>query len=284
MTYTTLISAAELKTYRDDSWVIIDCRFSLADTSQGKSQYQQQHLPGSVYAHLDNDLSSSITATSGRHPLPDFVEFAKTVNAWGIRPTTQVVAYDDAGGPFAARLWWLLKVCGHEQVAVLNGGLNAWVAVGGSLDSESPVIKPNSTTYELQPQRERWVDVNEVEENRLSKKFMLIDARTVERYLGDAEPIDTIAGRIPGALNLPVPDNLEQGKFKSKAAIRDNFLAIADEPTLRTSVHYCGSGVFACHNVLSMEYAGFGRARIYPGSWSEWIRDDRHELAGSQLS
>lgn len=284
MTYKTLISAAELREHRESTWIIVDCRFSLAVCSAGLelgyAHYEEQHLPGAFYAHLDNDLSSPITSKTGRHPLPDFDRFANTVNSWGVGSATQIVAYDDAGGPFASRLWWLLTVCGHEQVAVLDGGIAAWEAAGGELTAAASEATPRSNFYDLRPQREQWLEVNEIEDNLTDERFKLIDARTVERYLGDAEPLDTVAGRIPGALNLPVPNNLDQGHFKSKSAIRENFLAIADESTLVNSVHYCGSGVFACHNVLSMEYAGLGRTRLYPGSWSEWIREQGRDKVG----
>ncbi|MFT5258726.1 MAG: thiosulfate/3-mercaptopyruvate sulfurtransferase [Saprospiraceae bacterium] len=283
MTYTTLISSAELIANQQSDWVVVDCRFSLADTALGEQQYVQAHIPGSFYAHLDHDLSSPITLHTGRHPLPDFEAFAAKVNEWGVNATAQVIAYDDMGGAFASRLWWLLQACGHSPVAVLNGGLAAWQAVDGELTTELPVMQITSQPYVLVPNTAAWLEVDEVEANLITKDFELIDARTVERYQGDEESIDALAGRIPGALNLPVPDNLESGQFKSTQAIRDNFLQIATEAELADSVHYCGSGVFACHNILSMAYAGLGFSRLYPGSWSEWIRSEERDKVGTCL-
>ncbi len=283
MTYTTLISAGVLLAVRRQDLVIVDCRFALADPSLGQTQYVRAHLPNARYAHLDKHLSSPITQATGRHPLPEFSAFIDQVNNWGIKAQTQVVAYDDAGGAFASRLWWLLKTCGHEAVAVLNGGIKAWMESGGELSTEEPEISLVQTPYIMQPDRRMWLEVEAIQANLDTQEFVLIDARTQDRYNGDAEPIDDIAGRIPHALNLPVPQNVENDFFKSRQTIRENFLAAVPESSLKSAVHYCGSGVYACHNILSMEYAGLGRARLYPGSWSEWIRDGGRPKAGSQF-
>lgn len=274
MPLTTIISPAELLELRDDSWVILDCRFSLSDTEEGRRGYQDGHIGGAYYAHLDHDLSGRIVAgETGRHPLPDPIGFRRRLGMWGIEPETQVVAYDQGQGAFAARAWWLLRYFGHEAVAVLDGGLAAWTAEGHPLSTDEP--RRHAEVYPTLEPLSAAVDADWIAEH-LSPGVALVDARANERYRGLVEPLDSKAGHIPGALNRPWQDNLsQQGTFKSAAELRGDFAAFgpADE-----QVHYCGSGVTAAHNVLAMHVAGMTEAKLYPGSWSEWITNSERPV------
>lgn len=276
MAYDTLISASALAQLAD--CIIIDCRFSLADTSAGKALYLQGHIPGALYAHLDQDLSSEITPTSGRHPLPDFKQLADRVSDWGIGPQSQVVVYDDASGFFASRLWWLLRTLGHPRVAVLDGGIQAWQRLQLPLESKEPAKSPARFRPEID--RTAWVDVEAVEKGLLAHSLLLIDARASERFTGINEPIDPVAGHIPGSVSLPSTENLDaDGVFLPADQVRDKYLGVMDTYAPDQVAHSCGSGVFACFGVLAMEYAGLPGSKIYPGSWSEWIRDPSRPIA-----
>lgn len=273
--YRTLISAQDLHAnLNNPDWVIIDCRFSLADTKIGAYNYRHGHIPNARYAHLDDDLSSRITSTKGRHPLPDFRVLVQKLSAWGVSNQSQVVVYDDAGGAFAGRLWWLLKALGHDKVAVLNGGIQKWTY---GLTTALPKIKP--ATFRAYLNDSLWLNALQVENCIATKSIKLIDARTPERYRGEQEPIDPIAGHIPSALNRPLQLNLKNGVFLSPEELRAQFLKLIGNTAPEQVVHYCGSGVTACHNVLAMEYAGLTGSKIYAGSWSEWIRDKNHRVA-----
>jgi thiosulfate/3-mercaptopyruvate sulfurtransferase len=279
MTYTTLVSPATLNQNLDNpNWVVVDCRFSLANSNAGSYAYRHGHIPHARYAHLNNDLSSAITSFTGRHPLPDFALLAKKLGAWGITNKSQVVAYDDAGGAFAGRLWWLLRCLGHDDVAVLNGGIQLWQKQGFSLTTTLPNI--HATTFRPYLNSTCWLNASQVQNSLAKKATCLVDARTPERYRGEQEPIDPVAGHIPGALNHAFQLNLDnQGLFLSADTLRERFKQLISTRTPEQVVHYCGSGVTACHNLLAMEHAGLTGSKIYAGSWSEWIRDKNRAIA-----
>lgn len=281
MTHTTLIDVATLHVHFDDpNWIIVDCRFSLMDTEAGRRAWRENHLPGARYAHLDEDLSGPITAATGRHPLPDPARLAQKLGEWGINPGTQVVAYDDMGGMLAAaRLWWLLRWLGHETVAVLDGGLSAWQRAGLPLTTELPVVRP--ATFDARPNGRLWLTAEQV--MNLSPEEAVLDARATARYRGEMEPIDPVAGHIPGAVNLPAEGNLTpDGYFLPVADLRARFTAALGERLPAGVAHSCGSGVTACHSLLAMEVAGLNGSRLYAGSWSEWIREPaRPVVAGA---
>jgi thiosulfate/3-mercaptopyruvate sulfurtransferase len=279
MNYNTLISSETLNQHLNQSdWVIIDCRFSLANTKQGKNAYQHGHIPNARYAHLDHDLSSRITPFTGRHPLPDFRVLVEKLGHWGVSNHTQVIVYDDAGGAFAGRLWWMLRHwLGHEKVAVLDGGIQAW-QTHFSLVTTLPQIKP--TTFRPYLNDTQWLTARQVQNALAQKKTCLIDARTPERYRGEVEPIDFVAGHIPYALNRPFQSNLDKsGLFLSVEKLRSQFQTLIGNTSPDNVVHYCGSGVTACHNLLAMEYAGLSGSKLYAGSWSEWIRNQNRNSA-----
>lgn len=273
MTYTTLISTETLhQQLNHPNWVIVDCRFSLADTEAGAKTYRHGHIPSARYAHLDKDLSSAITDFTGRHPLPDFTLLAKKLGNWGITNTSQVVAYDDAGGAFAGRLWWLLRGMGHDKVAVLDGGIKHWQKQGLPINTTLPAIK--LATFKPYLNDAAWLNALQVQNSLAKTSICLIDARTPERYRGEQEPIDPVAGHIPGALNRAFQLNLDsKGLFLSAEQLRDQFKQLIGAIASEQVVHYCGSGVTACHNLLAMEHAGLTGSKLYAGSWSEWIRN-----------
>lgn len=277
MAYTTLISNSALEQHLSE-YLIIDCQFNLADTTQGERQYREAHIPGARYADLDKHLSSPITANSGRHPLPEFDTLIEQIQAWGISNDTQVIVYDDAGGTYAARLWWLLRALGHTTVAVLEGGIPAWAASGKPLESAFPKITPGSFTPALK--RDSWWDIAELQRHFMAKNCILIDARSKERFEGVSEPIDPVAGHIPGSVNLFIAENLtENGFFIDSTTLKHNYLQVIGDFNPTEVIHSCGSGVFACFGVLSMEVAGLKGSKLYPGSWSEWIRDPSRKVA-----
>ena len=278
MAYTTLIDIAALKTHlRDPDWIMVDCRFNLMEPEAGRRAYRENHLPGARYAHLDDDLSGPITPETGRHPLPDPARLAQRFGAWGIGHHTQVVAYDDLGGMLAAaRLWWLLRWLGHETVAVLDGGLPAWLNAGLPLTAELPVA--SSTRFDARPDDRLWLTAAQVQ--ALPPDHVVLDARGAARYRGEMEPIDPVAGHIPGAVNLPTDGHLTpEGGFLPTVELRARFDAALSGKPPAAIVHSCGSGVTACHNLLAMEAAGLPGSRLYPGSWSEWIRDPGRPVA-----
>lgn len=279
MDYRTLISVQDLKRQlADTSLVVFDCRHDLAKPDAGADAYARGHVPGARFAHTDRDLSGPMTGTNGRHPLPDPETFAAWLGRNGVDATRQVVAYDGAGVPSAARLWWMLRHwLGHERAAVLDGGWEAWVAAGAPVTTERPRMVPvrfSGTPGDAQ------VDVAYVQSHLNDPEVVIVDARAPERYRGESEPIDPVAGRIPGALNRPYKGNLDaSGRFKPAQELRTEFETLLAGRRADQIVHQCGSGVNACHNLLAMEIAGLTGSRLYPGSWSEWCADPRRPTA-----
>lgn len=277
--YATLISAEQLYPYLGDSnWLVVDCRFDLADTGKGHTAYRESHIPGAFYAHLDEQLSSPITAQSGRHPLPDM----RLLNQWlancGMQSDRQVVVYDDSGGAMAVRLWWLLKCLGHQKVAVLDGGWPAWVSAGYATSNSQP--QAEASAYQGGFNANYVISTNQVVHNLNDASFQLIDVRSAERFQGIAEPIDPVAGHIPGAINIPLTENLdERGFFKQAAQLKQLYTQVTHQWPVEKQVYMCGSGVTACHSVFALALAGLGFPRLYAGSWSEWIRDPERPVA-----
>ena len=262
-----LISASDLLA-RHPQPLLLDCSFDLADPTAGERSYREGHLPGAVYVHLDRDLSGAKTGHNGRHPLRERADYARWMGAVGIAPGTPVVVYDRQGATFAVRAWWVLRWMGHANVAVLDGGLPAWQAAGGTLSTDLPTLAP-SPAYPAQPPALPTFNTDQLQA-RLPE-LRVIDARAPERYRGEVEPLDAVAGHIPGALNRFFKDNLQaDGRFKPADQLRAEFTPLLDG---RPVVHQCGSGVTACHNLLAMEVAGLNPGALYPGSWSEWSSD-----------
>ncbi len=276
--YSTLIGASELAPrLNDPDWIVFDCRFDLVDPAFGRQAYAASHLPGAFFLDLDADLSGNKTGTNGRHPLPDPARLAAQLAACGVGNDTQVVAYDDADGMFAARLWWLLRWLGHHRVAVLDGGLQAWLAAGQALAAALPQARPTSYALALRPDR---VDVHYVRQHLGQADMVLIDARSPDRFRGENEVLDPVGGHIPGALNRFFRDNLDtRGCFKQTTLLREEFSALIGGHSPQQVVHQCGSGVTACVNLLAMEAAGLTGSRLYAGSWSEWCADPARPVA-----
>ncbi len=281
--YREIVTAAVVADHIDDpSWVILDCRFTLSDPEDGAAAYAEGHLPGARYADLERHLSAPRDGRSGRHPLPQPAAFAEALRAWGVGPQMQVVAYDEGSSVYASRLWWLMRGWwGHEAVAVLDGGLEAWMAAGQQLKPEVPKVSPAPAYARPTTAEGRWLDTSAVEavvsgaDGRL-----LVDARGVPRFRGAVEPVDSVAGHIPGARNRPFEGNLRRDHtFRPPEELRAEFLALLDGRPASDIVHYCGSGVSACHNILAMALAGFGVTTLYPGSWSAWVSDTRRPVA-----
>lgn len=282
--FTTLISAQQLAVALPTTKLrIVDCRHDLMDAQAGLNAYAAGHIAGAVFAHLDEDLSGSKTNAAGefcgRHPLPDTQNLLGALRRMGIDNDTQVIAYDAHGGMFAARLWWLLRSLGHEAVAVLDGGLASWTALGQSLQSEVPSYALGN--IQVRPALTRQVDVAAVLANVEStsvETLQVVDARSPDRFRGENETMDPVGGHIPGAKNRFFKDNLQaDGRFKSVEQLRLEWAAIIADPN--KSVMQCGSGVTACHNLLALEIAGLSGAALYPGSWSEWCADARRPVA-----
>ncbi len=272
MPHTTLVSTAELAAHLDDpAWVVFDCRHDLAKPDSGAQDYAASHIPGARFLHLDRDLSAPATGKNGRHPLPDPQAFMRTLGAAGVDARTQVVAYDAQVGVYPARLWWMLRWLGHENVAVLDGGYAKWTQEGRSVTSAAPRLAP--AQFSGQP-RAISVDADYVLRSIGQPGRMLIDARGPDRFRGENETLDPVGGRIRGALNRFFRDNLDaNGCFKPAQDLRQGFAALLGNTPPEAVVHSCGSGVSACHNVLAMEIAGLPGSRLYPGSWSEWCSD-----------
>ena len=318
MSYTTIISTADLAPHlADPDWAVFDCRFSLAEPERGRRDYTQAHIPGAIYAHLNEDLSAPILpGITGRHPLPT-VEFAAQKFAqWGIDDRVQVVVYDDVGGAFAARLWWMLRWLGHAAVAVLDGDWHKWINEGrpisnsavAPLDAESRptrsfVPRPRSellsTTEEIaaslrgaQPElsaaqpkaatKQSSLDMKTASQTALvaTTDFKIFDSRTADRYRGENETIDPVAGHVPGAISAPYPDNLNpDGILRPVEELRQRFTALLGDAPADHTAFYCGSGVTAAFNILAVKHAGLGDAKLYAGSWSEWITNPNRPVA-----
>jgi len=277
--FTTLIDANTLSEQlsREDL-TLFDCRFDLGNVSWGETEYARAHLPGALYLHLDRDLSSPISAHSGRHPLPDPGSYAARLAALGVTPESQIVAYDQGNGAYGARLWWLARWIGLRNVAVLDGGIAAWRAAGLPLETAVRTPKPSAFTPTVTPNA--WVTSDAVDELRQRPGNLLVDARGAERFAGRNETLDPVAGHVPGARNRPFLDNLgADGRFLPADVLRQQFTTLLGSANASSVVAMCGSGVTACHNLLALEHAGFSGARLYAGSWSEWIRDPRRPVA-----
>ena len=270
--YTTILAAAEVAAHLDDpQWVIVDCRFDLLDTAAGERRFGESHIPGAVYAHLDRDLSGARqpTGEGGRHPLPSPADLTRTFGRWGIGRGVQVVAYDDQSGHYAARLWWLLRFMGHQAVAVLDGGWPAWTAAGLPVTSAAVAGRsPLPRLFEGGPRLDRPATAEEV-----VAAPRVVDGRAPERYRGEVEPLDPVAGHIPGATNRPYTANWDAGgRWRAPEALLADFLDLLGPTPPEDAVSYCGSGVSACVNLLGMVRAGLPEGRLYVGSWSEWSR------------
>jgi thiosulfate/3-mercaptopyruvate sulfurtransferase len=311
--YTTLIEPEELaaplsrNAAADSNWTVLDCRFDLPRPDWGASAYAAGHVPNALYAHLDRDLSGPITAGSGRHPLPSLERLAETFGRWGIDDEVQVVAYDQGNGAFAARLWWLLRWAGHQKVAVLNGGFAAWQQAGLPTDTAPGARQPR--TFSPRPDAKAVVTTAELERvlsagDLATGASVLVDARGADRFAGENETIDPVAGHIPGARNHPFVRNVDaKGRFLTAGELRERWQATlrgevrdggmsGDGGTLgaaggtdaNRAIAMCGSGVTACHNLLALEIAGLPGTRLYAGSWSEWIRDPGRPVARGAAS
>ena len=276
----TLVSAADLRALQARGDVlVIDCRVDLADPAKGQRDWLAAHVPGAVHAHLDRDLSDLSRPGLGRHPLPDAAAFSTSLSRWGWRPDLDVVACDDANGALAAaRLWWMLRLAGHERVAVLDGGLAAWTEAGFPLES-GPVRRERSEA-QVTFDPAALVGFDELEQRRSQESSRVLDARAAPRYRGEVEPLDRVAGHVPGALNRPFAENLDhRGRFKPAQQLRADYEAILAGACARDTVHMCGSGVTACHNLLAMEHAGLTGSRVFAPSWSGWVSDPARPVA-----
>jgi len=278
MTWTTLIGAEGLRRLHDTGapCVLLDCGFELADPEAGERAFLAGHLPGAQYAHLERDLSGPRSGRNGRHPLPARDAFASTAGRWGIAPGVTVVTYDNHGSPYAARAWWLLRWLGHDAVAVLDGGRAAWIDAGGALASGPAPAMAAQPPYPAGAAAMPTLGVEAV--LAALGRVRIIDARAGERFRGDVEPLDAVAGHIPGATNRFFKDNLgADGRFKPAATLRAEFEAFGTPA--QDVVHQCGSGVTACHNLLAMTHAGLAGSQLYAGSWSEWCSDPARPVA-----
>ena len=278
MSFTTLVDVATLNAHlADPNWVIVDVRHQLADIAYGERVYAEAHIPGAVFLHCDRDLSGPASGTNGRHPMPAAEKLAKRLGEIGIGPQTQVVVYDDAQGMISCRLWWLLRWLGHDQVAVLDGGLQAWQVAQEPLTEALPSPRPATFVAKV---CDSCVDANYVQSFLATSRMHLVDARSPDRFRGENETMDPVGGHIPGAVNRFFRENLQaDGRFKPAAELRAEWLAVLAGATPEQVVHQCGSGVSACHNLLAMALAGLPGSRLYPGSWSEWCADRQRPVA-----
>ena len=275
--YTTLISASALRDLNDA--FVVDCSHDLADPEAGQRAYASGHIPGAIFQHLDRDLAAPQNGRNGRHPLPDADAFAAHLARLGLRQDQQVVAYDRSGGAFAGRLWWMLRWLGHEAVAVLDGGWQAWVAAGGAVQTATPAPRP-AGDFHRTASRGGLVQADAVQRNLTTAQHLVLDARAPERFAGEIEPIDPVGGHIPGARNRFFQTNLQaDGTFKSREQLREEFTALLEDWDPRDVIHHCGSGVTGCHNLLAMMHAGLDGSLLYPGSWSEWCADPTRPVA-----
>jgi thiosulfate/3-mercaptopyruvate sulfurtransferase len=277
--FTTLIQPAQLASLRSSPDVaVLDCRHDLARPDWSDHAYTEGHIPGAIQAHLDRDLSSPITPQTGRHPLPQVAKLAETLGRWGIDGSVQVVAYDQGNGMYAARAWWLLRWLGHMKVAVLDGGFAAWQEAGLPV-SQEPVQRP-PRVFTPEANDAAFVTTAELQQALASRSAALIDARGADRFAGENETIDPVAGHVPGARNRPFAKNVDsRGRFQSADELRRQWSDLLRSRPATEVIAMCGSGVSACHNLLALEIAGFPGARLYAGSWSEWIRDPGRPIA-----
>jgi thiosulfate/3-mercaptopyruvate sulfurtransferase len=281
VSFQTLIDAASLRALMSDAGLaVLDCRFDLQDPEAGRRAYLRGHIPGARYADLNKDLSAPLSSSSGRHPLPTGQNFAATLDKLGVGNHSQVVAYDESNGSFAARAWWMLRWVGLESVAVLDGGLNAWVAEGGDMRAGGEAAANRSARFSPRVDTAAVVDCAEVASLLRDPRRLLVDARAAERFAGDIEPIDAVAGHIAGAVNHPFTLNLgPESRFLPASELRRRWEERLGGREPHDVAAMCGSGVTACHNLLSLEVAGLSGAKLYAGSWSEWIRDPSRPVA-----
>ncbi len=283
--FTTLIEPAELAALDPARVRIIDARHDMTQPDAGRQAWREARIPGAVFVHGDNDLAGHTRPGRGRHPLPEREAFHQLMVEAGVAEDMQVVVYDAQGGVIASRVWWMLHWIGHRPAAVLNGGWPAWQVAGLPVDESAPLKHygfpgPAARPLKLGVALTGQVDVNEVLGNIAQPRWAVVDARAAPRYRGEVEPLDPVAGHIPGALNRPQSLNLEDdGRFKAPARLKQEFQTLLGTRAPETVVHSCGSGVSACHNILAMEYAGLAGSRLYPGSWSEWCADPSRPVA-----
>jgi thiosulfate/3-mercaptopyruvate sulfurtransferase len=282
MNWTTLVSVDALRAALGaPDLVVVDTRFALGDPAGGEAAWRAMRIPGARYAHLDRDLSDHARpATEGRHPLPDIAAFRATLGRLGIGPGSQVVAYDAGDGAMAAvRLWWLLRLVGHRRQAVLDGGFAAWQQAGAPVETGDPPVAAPAPDYPATAfARDGIAGTGEIEARLAETPGWLLDARAAERFRGEVEPIDRVAGHVPGARNRPYALNLVDGRWRAPEELRAQFRALVGDRDPREVVLSCGSGVTACHNLLAMEHAGLHGARIYAASWSGWSSDPAHPV------
>jgi thiosulfate/3-mercaptopyruvate sulfurtransferase len=272
--WNTLITVDDLATHIDNC-IVVDCRHVLTDSAAGQAAYAAGHIPGAFFMHQDHDLALHGDGSTGRHPLPDPASLATKLGNLGLTPGKQLVTYDDQGGAQAGRLWWLARWLGHAEVAVLDGGLPAWQQAGFPVTTEIPAAVASAETWTAAtPPATPSVGVDDLVTNLLGKQWQVVDARASARFNGETEPVDPVAGHIPGAVNRPMQLNLRpDGRFKPAEVIRQEFEQLLNGRPADQVVHSCGSGVTACHNLLAMEFAGLTGSSLYPGSWSEWCAD-----------
>ena len=280
MPYKTLISTAEVGAQLDNpEWAVVDARFALRDPDKGEADYRAAHIPGAVYAHLERDLSSPhVLGETGRHPLPPLEQFTARLGEWGIDRTTQGVVYDDSGGMVASRLWWMLRWLGHESVAVLDGGWPQWRREGRPM--VSGVETRPSRRFEAHPRADLVATADEIEARLGGPDLRLFDARGADRFRGENETLDPVAGRIPGAVSAPYAENLDaDGLMLPPEQLAARFTSLLGDAPAAEAIVYCGSGVSAAHNLLAMQHAGLPLPRLYVGSWSEWITNGRRPIS-----
>jgi thiosulfate/3-mercaptopyruvate sulfurtransferase len=281
--YDTLIDTAQLalfiaSTPPDPNLLVLDCRHELTQPEWGDRIYAEGHIPGSIRAHLDRDLSGPVTPSTGRHPLPDAAKFAETLGRWGVDRDVQVVAYDQGSSAYAARAWWMLRRAGHERVAVLDGGFAAWHEAGLPVSREPGKRAPRA--FVARPSGRAPLTAAEVQQALAESAISLVDARGADRFAGQNETIDAVAGHVPGATNRPFARNVDsRGRFLPAAELRRQWSDTLAGRRPEDVVTMCGSGVTACHHLLALEIAGLSGGRLYPGSWSEWIRDPARPVA-----
>lgn len=275
----TLVTTEDLAAHLDDpNWIILDCRFTLTDTGAGRQAYAKAHIPGARYVHLDDDLSAPVGEGTGRHPLPDPRVLTEKLCGWGVGVNKQVVVYDDSYGAMAVRLWWMMRWLGHPGVALLDGGYPKWTREKRPVDADIPAT--HRAACACLPEPTQIVAADDVLRASRSGEQLILDARPDRRFSGEFEPLDPVAGHVPGAVNYPFDENLDvDGTFLPPEALRENYQALLKGKPAWQVIHMCGSGVTACHNILAMEIAGLPGSRLYPGSWSEWITDPARPVA-----
>jgi len=277
--FMTVVSTEQLAQHlADPRWIVFDCRFTLTNTEAGAIAYRQGHIPGARYVHLDNDMSSPVTSSSGRHPLPDVKLFSDKLSRWGVDSSKQLVVYDDSFGSMAVKMWWLLRWLGHDNVALLDGGLPKWMKQKQPVSTELPVIIPAKFIPHLR--NELVASAADVNKARQERCCLVIDARPEQRFSGEREPLDKVAGHIPGSINWVFEENLDfDGTYLPADELKQAYAKLLHGVKPAHVVNTCGSGVTACHNILAMEIAGLPGSKLYAGSWSEWITDPSRPVA-----